>query len=121
MNPFKKLASQTAIYGLPTIVGRLLNYFLVPLYTYIFSPSDFGVVTELYSYVSFLAVLLTYGMETAVFRFSNLKENKESVFSTALISVFISSIIFLLGILFCYHFHHVMTAMWRLIIDLRPC
>ena len=99
MNPFKKLASQTAIYGLPTIVGRLLNYFLVPLYTYIFSPSDFGVVTELYAYVSFLAVLLTYGMETALFRFSELKENKESVFSTALISVFISSIVFLVGIL----------------------
>ncbi len=96
MNPFKKLASQTAIYGLPTIVGRLLNYLLVPLYTNVFSPGEYGVVTELYAYVAFLGVLLTYGMETALFRFSEGQANKENVFSTALIALFTSSLVFLL-------------------------
>ncbi len=94
MNPLKKLASQTAIYGLPTIVGRLLNYFLTPLYTYIFTTGDFGVVTSMYSYVSFLLVLLTYGMETAFFRFSHSELNKEKVYSTSVISVFSTSIVF---------------------------
>ncbi len=96
MNPFKKLASQTAIYGLPTIVGRLLNYLLVPLYTNVFSPAEYGVVTELYAYVAFLGVLLTYGMETALFRFSENKQDKESVFSTSLISIFSTSFLFLI-------------------------
>ncbi len=99
MNPFKKLASQTAIYGLPTIVGRLLNYLLVPLYTNVFSPSEYGVVTELYAYVSFLGVLLTYGMETALFRFSENKEDKDQVFSTSLISIFTTSFIFLVAVI----------------------
>lgn len=75
MNPFKKLASQTAIYGLPTIIGRMLNYFLVPLYTYKFSRGEFGIVTEMYAYVSFLIIILTYGMETALFRFSQTQED----------------------------------------------
>ncbi|MBL0047993.1 MAG: oligosaccharide flippase family protein [Bacteroidetes bacterium] len=103
MNPFKKLASQTAIYGLPTIVGRLLNYLLVPLYTNVFSPSEYGVVTELYAYVSFLGVLLTYGMETALFRFSENKDDKEKVFSTSLISIFTSSAVFIFFILIFLH------------------
>jgi O-antigen/teichoic acid export membrane protein len=98
LNPFKKLASQTAIYGLPTIVGRLLNYLLVPLYTNVFAPAEYGVVTELYAYVSFLGVLLTYGMETALFRFSENKEDKDKVFSTSMISIYSSSFIFLLCI-----------------------
>jgi O-antigen/teichoic acid export membrane protein len=100
LNPFKKLAGQTAIYGLPTIVGRLLNYFLVPLYTYRFSPEEYGVNTELYSYVSFFMVILTYGMETTCFRFANQKEDASSVFSTALSSLLVSSISFLVAIYF---------------------
>lgn len=98
MNPFKKLASQTAIYGLPTIVGRLLNYLLVPLYTNVFSPAEYGVVTELYAYVSFLGVLLTYGMETALFHFSEKREEKELVFSNALIALFSTSLLFLVTV-----------------------
>ena len=70
MNPLKKLAGQTAIYGLSSVIGRLLNYLLVPLYTRYFLPSEFGVVTEIYAYVAFLVVILTYGFETAFFRFS---------------------------------------------------
>ena len=94
-SPLKKLASQTAIYGLPTIVGRLLNYFLTPLYTYLFSTSEFGDVTSAYAYVSFLLVFLTYGMETTLFRFSQIEDDKEKVYSTALISLFITSVIFI--------------------------
>jgi O-antigen/teichoic acid export membrane protein len=94
VNPLKKLASQTAIYGLPTIVGRLLNYFLTPLYTYLFSPTEFGDVTSAYAYVSFLLVFLTYGMETTLFRFSQTEIEKDKVYSTALISLFITSITF---------------------------
>ncbi len=95
MNPLKKLAGQTAIYGLPTILGRLLNYLLVPLYTRVFLPEEYGVVTEMYAYVSFLFVLLTYGMETAFFRFANQEAHRGKVFGTALTSLIVTSIIFL--------------------------
>ncbi len=95
MNLFKKLAGQTAIYGLPTIVGRLLNYLLVPLYTRVFAPAEYGVVTEIYAYVAFLFVVLTYGMETAFFRFSTTHPDKEKVYGTTLFSLFVTSIFFL--------------------------
>lgn len=74
MSQLKKLAGQTAIYGLSSIVARFLNFLLVPLYTYQFAPEEYGVVTELYAYVAFFIVLLTFGMETAFFRFSSDKE-----------------------------------------------
>lgn len=95
MNPLKKLASQTAIYGLPTIVGRLLSYLLNPLFTYNFSAKEFGINSSAYAYVSFLLVLLTYGMETTLFRFSQTEEDKQTVYSTALISVLTSSLLFI--------------------------
>jgi len=98
LNPLKKLASQTAIYGLSSVVGRLLNYLLVPLYTRYFLPAEYGVVTELYAYVAFLVVMLTYGMETAFFRFSK-KEETTKVYSTTLISLLISSVVFV-GLIF---------------------
>ena len=101
MNPIRKLAGQTAIYGLPTIVGRLLNYLLVPLYTYYLPPSNYGVVSELYAWVAFLIVLLTFGMETAFFRFFSQKEDKESVFRTSFLTVIgINGLFFLLILLF---------------------
>jgi len=96
VNPIKKLAGQTAIYGLSTIVGRLLNYLLVPLYTYQFAnPKDFGVITEFYAYTSFLNVVLTYGMETALFNFSAKRDDKPAVYSTALLSLGLTSGLFL--------------------------
>ena len=98
MNPLKKLASQTAIYGLSSVIGRLLNYLLVPLYTRYFLPAEYGVVTELYAYVAFLVVMLTYGMETAFFRFSK-KEETTKVYSTTLISLLVSSVVFV-GLIF---------------------
>lgn len=96
MNPFKKLAGQTAIYGLPTIVGRLLNYLLVPLYTRVFAPAEYGVVTEIYAYVAFLFVVLTYGMETSFFRFSTTEADKEKVYGTSLFSLSVTSLSFVL-------------------------
>lgn len=67
-NPFKKLAGQTVVYGLGTILPRLLNYLLVPLYTRVFVPGVYGQFTELYAYIALLLALLTYGMETTFFR-----------------------------------------------------
>ena len=100
MNPLKRLVKETAVYGLSSIVGRLLNYFLVPLYTRIFLPQEYGIVTELYAYASFLMVLLTFGMETTYFRFSESREDKERVYSTALLPVAALNLCFItLGVL----------------------
>jgi O-antigen/teichoic acid export membrane protein len=96
LNPFKKLAGQTAIYGLPTIAGRLLNYLLVPLYTRVFVPAEYGIVTEIYAYVAFAFVILTYGMETAFFRFSTTYQFKDKVYSTSLLALISTSTIFTL-------------------------
>lgn len=95
MSDIKRLASQTAVYGIPTIVGRFLNYFLVPLYTYNIATQDYGVVSELYAYVAFLMIILTYGMETAFFRFSQ-DYDKSKVYNTALFSLMISTTLFLI-------------------------
>ena len=97
MSVLKKLAGQTAIYGLSSIVARFLNYLLVPLHTAVFVPQQYGVITEMYAYVAFLIILLTYGMETAFFRFST-KEGFEpqTVFSTILSSLASSTAMFIL-------------------------
>lgn len=88
MGIIKKLASQTAIYGLSSIFGRFLNYLLVPLYTYNFSAAEYGVVSEFYAYAGFFAVLLVFGFETGYFRFRNKEEaNKDTAYSTALWSI----------------------------------
>lgn len=97
MKAITKLAGQTAVYGMGTIVPRLLNYLLLtPFYTRIFAEGQYGVVTELYAYVAFLLVLLTYGMETSFFRFAEAGKNKDQVFSTAISSLFITSSLFVL-------------------------
>src|SRR5690554_3189558 len=101
-NPLKKLAGQTAVYGLSSIVGRLLNYLMVPLYVGVFvNTSDYGVVSELYAWIAFLMVLLTFGMETAFFKFlSDDPENKEKIFRNSMLSIIVVDIVFLLLILF---------------------
>ena len=101
-SPLKRLFGQTAIYGLSSILGRLLNYLLVPLYTAVFvDPSDYGVVSELYAWVAFLIVLLTFGMETAFFKFIQKEGTKEKTFTTALVSLlFVNGIFFLIIVLF---------------------
>ncbi len=102
MNPLKKLLGQTAIYGLSSIVGRLLNYLLVPLYTHVFAdPSDYGVVSELYAYIAFLVVFLTFGMETTFFRYIKEKTDKETVFRNAFLTVLVINVLFfLIGVFF---------------------
>lgn len=100
MSRLASLAKQTAIYGLPSIVGRLLNFLLVPLYTYVFLTREYGVVTEFYAYTAFLMVVLSYGMETTFFRYVQKYGKGRDVFSTALWSLIASSTLFLLFILF---------------------
>jgi O-antigen/teichoic acid export membrane protein len=98
INPIKKLVGQTAIYGFSSIVGRLLNWFLVPIYIGVanFSTDQYGIITEMYSYVAFLVVFLTYGMETAYFRFSTLAEfDVKKVFSTVILSLCFTSFLFI--------------------------
>ncbi len=100
-NPIKQLLGQTAVYGLSSIVGRLLNYLLVPLYTAVFAnPSDYGVVSELYAWVAFLVVLLTFGMETSFFRFLQDKEDKEKVFVNSFLTVIGINVLFFAVLLF---------------------
>lgn len=100
-NPIKRLLGQTAIYGLSSIIGRLLNYLLVPLYTYVFAdPADYGVVSELYAWVAFLIVFLTFGMETAYFRFIQESEDKEKPFRNAFLTVAGVCILFFLALIF---------------------
>lgn len=88
----KKLAGQTVIYGLGTILPRFLNYFLTPILTRAFLPAEYGINSELFAYISFLNIVFTYGMETTFFNFNSKLENKQEVFNTAFISVFSSSV-----------------------------
>ena len=87
MNPIKKLAGQTAIYGLSYIVGRVLNYFLTPYYSWVYETDQYGIVSEMYAYVGFFIVIFTYGMETSFFRFSSKADDPDRVYSTAFMSV----------------------------------
>jgi len=91
-NPLKKLAGQTVVYGLGTILPRFLNYFLTPILTRAFLPAEYGINSELYSYIAFLNVIFTYGMETTFFNFNTKLENKRDVYNTALVSLLCSSV-----------------------------
>ena len=98
MKEVRKLAGQTVIYGMGTIIPRFLHYaVLTPFYTRIFvDTSDYGIITELYAWMVLLMVILTYGMETGFFRFVQNKDESEKVYSTALISLLISSVLFVI-------------------------
>ncbi|MEL6561196.1 MAG: polysaccharide biosynthesis C-terminal domain-containing protein [Bacteroidota bacterium] len=111
MNPLKKLAGQTVIYGVSTIVGRLLNYLLVPLYTDVFKEGEYGIVTDFYAYVAFFNVLYLFGLETTFFRLANKPSaDRKLVYNqiqtlvvvnafviTGLLVIFASSIVEILG------------------------
>ena len=100
----KTLAKDTAIYGLSSIIGRFLNYLLVPLYTYKIAASSggYGVITNLYAYTALLLVILTYGMETTFFRFANKEdEDPKLVYSTILRMVGLTSLLFI-GLVFAF-------------------
>ncbi|MBK8969416.1 MAG: polysaccharide biosynthesis protein [Lewinellaceae bacterium] len=91
MSLIKKLAGETALYGLSSILGRFLNYLLVPVYTRTLTKVENGVLTELYAYSAFLIVVLSYRMESAFFRYGTPKEDRERSYSTAMVSLFIST------------------------------
>lgn len=95
MSGLKKLAGETVIYGVPSIVGRFLNLWLTPLYTYTFVTAEFGILSNILAFVAFFQVILTYGMETAYFRFAGRSENPDKVFSTAIFSLTITSLVFI--------------------------
>lgn len=100
MASMKSLAKDTAIYGLSSIVGRFLNYLLVPLYTYTLkSCADYGIVSDLFAQTALLMVILTFGMETTFFRFASREERADSVLSTALLMVGSVGAAFLLMVL----------------------
>ena len=78
MNPLKKLAGQTAIYGVPSILGRFLNYLLVTLHTDVLNTAQYGVYSDLYTYVAYIIMVYSFGMETTFFRFANKANPREA-------------------------------------------
>ncbi len=95
MGLYKNLFKQTAIYGLATVVPRMFSFILVPLYTDLLPKAEYGKVSVIFAYMIFFNVLLAYGFETAFFRFYNKENDKKSVVETASISLFWTSIVFL--------------------------
>jgi O-antigen/teichoic acid export membrane protein len=95
LNPFRKLIGDTAIYGVSSIVGRFLNWWLVPYYSVLFLPDEYGVVTNLLAYEAFLLIMLTYGMETGYFRFASRSDQQGKVYSTSQLPLLITSSLFL--------------------------
>lgn len=92
-NPLKKLASQTAIYGLGNVLPRIITYVFSLVLTYIFKePSILAPNAEFFAYISFVNIIFTYGLETAFFNFSRQTEDKNRVYSTVLISIMLSTV-----------------------------
>ena len=126
MSLSKSLFKQTAIYGLATVLPRMLSFLLVRLYTDIMPKAEYGSVTIVLSWMVFFNVILSYGMETSFFRFYNKEDNKKSVVETTTISIFWSSIMFLV---FALLFRNVLAdlaqtsviyislAIWILVLD----
>lgn len=98
MAGIKSLAKDTAIYGLSSIVGRFLNWCLVPLYTYVFPSGEYGKVSFLYSLTAVALVILNYGMETGLFRYANKERDPMRVYSTSLLSVGATSLLFIAAV-----------------------
>ena len=95
MSVLKKLAGETVWYGLSQILGRMVNFLLVPLYTNVFDASDFGIQNELYIYVAFLNVLYAYGMETTFFRYASKSESDpQAIYNTVLSYIFVTTAVF---------------------------
>jgi O-antigen/teichoic acid export membrane protein len=101
LNPLKKLFKQTAIYGLATVLPRMISFLLVPIYTDVMAPGKYGEVTLIFSWFAIFNVFLAYGMETAFFRFYKETDNRKKVVSTSLLSIMGSTLfLVLVGILF---------------------
>ena len=126
MSVYKSLFKQTAIYGLATVLPRMLSFLLVRLHTDLMPASNYGEITTLLAYMVFLNVLLSYGMETSFFRFYNKEEDKKAVIETSTLSVFWSSLGFLtIALLFRNTIanlietdvEYVIYAIWILVFD----
>jgi len=97
VNEVRTLAKQTAVYGFGTIVPRFLNYGIMTFfYTRFFDKAEYGVVTELYAWMVFILIILTYGMETGFFRFAQKREDADRVYSTTLLSLLVTSVLFVI-------------------------
>ena len=94
----KKLAGESAIYGLSTLLARFLNFLFVPIYTTMLSTGSYGTATEFLAYIAILQVLLTMGLETGCFNFANKHEKPNDVFSNALITVGSVSVLFFIAL-----------------------
>jgi O-antigen/teichoic acid export membrane protein len=97
LNPLKRLFKQTFIYGLATVMPRVISFFLLPLYTAVFeNAAGYGQYTNIYAWIAIFNVFLAYGMETAFFRFYHKTDDKKKIISTSLISLLASSLLFLI-------------------------
>ncbi len=96
LDKIKSLGADTAIYGVSTIVGRFLSFLLVPFYTNVLSPSQYGIVATVYSYIAFMNIIYIYGMESAYFKYASTREigSDKEIFSTPFFSILITSLIF---------------------------
>lgn len=100
MSTAKKFAGQTAVYGISTIAGRVLSFFLTPVYTRAYATGTYGILTTMFSYASILNAVMAFGMETTFFRYLNKYENnKQRVYNNAFASIFTITVLFLLATL----------------------
>lgn len=102
MSAVKGLAGDTMWYGLSSIIGRMISYLLVPLYTTIFLPGEYGIVTELYAYTAFLYPIFTYGIETAYFRYANKQKSEEPGLFNLVTTMLMCSSITMAGLIFLF-------------------
>lgn len=101
MSNIKKFAGQTAIYGVSTIIARLLNFILTPIYVKLYAANVYGIFTYLYSWASMLNAILSMGMETTFFRYqAKYENNKEKVYNNTFIAIVGISLLFLLFTVF---------------------
>ena len=95
LDKIKELTKDTAIYGISTIVGRFLGFFLIPFYTNVINTHDFGIYSNIYAYLAFLNIFFIYGMDAAFMKYASIKENteKEKIFSTAYLFVALTTLL----------------------------
>ena len=126
MSTFKKLFQQTFIYGLATVLPRMLSFLLVPLYTEVLPKEEYGEISVIFAYFVLFNVILAYGMETAFFRFYNKQQDKAEVLSTSGISLVISSLLFFglayasqewISVITGIPLQYIQLAIWILLLD----
>ncbi len=126
MSTFKKLFQQTFIYGLATVLPRMLSFLLVPLYTEVLPKEEYGEISVIFAYFVLFNVVLAYGMETAFFRFYNKQSNKAEVLNTSGISLVISSLVFFaaafitrdwISVITGIPLEYIQLAIWILLLD----